>query len=147
MKQPMTWIVLANGEEVAIYRYEGRSADPVPLPRESFHAPPRAEFADEQGRSKSRMSTSMHRMAPHSGPDPELARFAGQIVEHLEEALRKGRFERLVLAAGPKVLGMIRSEMSDALAKSVCAELDKDLTQYTDRKLRDYLEDKVPAAL
>lgn len=147
MKQPTTWIVLADGAVAKIYEYQGRNADPVALPKENLEAPPQPEFGDEQGVSKSRMSASVHRMAPRTGPDPLLSDFAAEIVARLDDAVRRGKCERIVLAAGPKLLGLIRQAMDDALAAAVCAELDKDLTHFTTRELRDYMVDKVPTVV
>jgi protein required for attachment to host cells len=51
--------------------------------------------------------------------------FARQIAAELEHE-RQG-FDRLVLVAGPEMLGLLRAALSDSLRARVSAEVDKDL--------------------
>jgi protein required for attachment to host cells len=57
------------------------------------------------------------------------AEFAGKVCDLLKASLERGDFSRLVIAAGPHMLGKIRETLSESLSKVVLAELDKDLTE------------------
>jgi protein required for attachment to host cells len=57
----------------------------------------------------------------------ERSRFARHVLAALEAEWSMGACDRIVLAAGPKMLGALRDVMPKALAAKVAAELPKDL--------------------
>jgi protein required for attachment to host cells len=61
----------------------------------------------------------------------EEERFAATIAERLNRAAEENRFEHIVIAAPPKVLGELRREYSKKLQGKIVAEIDKDLTHHT----------------
>lgn len=65
--------------------------------------------------------------------------FAAYIVEVLEKGFTERAFERLYLIAPPAFLGHVRQLLLPQLAKTVAAEIDKDLTQQTAAEVRTYL--------
>jgi protein required for attachment to host cells len=81
-------------------------------------------------------------VAPRSSteePEPqevEARKFAHELARTLQVARASGAFERLVLVAPPKFLGMLRQELDRATAKLVVASLDK---EYTHESLEDTL--------
>ena len=130
MNTPKTWVIAAGGEIARVFDYSGGGKTPVPVSGETWHAEKEMDFVDKQGVGKSRIGASVHRMAPHTGPDHEHLVFARAIAGKLVEAQAAGRFERLVLCAAPAMLGLLRQEMPKALGEAVVAEFDKDLPNY-----------------
>ncbi|OZA16501.1 MAG: hypothetical protein B7Y02_03130 [Rhodobacterales bacterium 17-64-5] len=59
--------------------------------------------------------------------EQERIRFARHIVETLQDEWSTGNHDRIVIAAGPKLLGQLRDEMPAGLHAHVAAELHKDL--------------------
>jgi len=59
----------------------------------------------------------------------EEERFAATIAERLNRAAEENKFEHIVIAAPPKVLGELRHEYSKRLQGKILAEIDKDLTK------------------
>jgi protein required for attachment to host cells len=57
----------------------------------------------------------------------------------LDEKLKAGAFDRLVLVAAPQALGDIRKAMSGQLAEAVYGELAKDLTKVPNNELAKHL--------
>ena len=59
--------------------------------------------------------------------EQERIRFARHIVAAMSEEWAKGIHDRIVIAAGPKLLGELRDALSKALQPHVAKELHKDL--------------------
>jgi protein required for attachment to host cells len=66
-------------------------------------------------------------------------RFARRIGNELELARRDGRFERLVLMAGPAFIGLLRSALPERVRATLVAEVRKDLTQEDEQALLGFL--------
>jgi protein required for attachment to host cells len=79
-------------------------------------------------------------MAPRQDPhELEEQRFTEHVAAEINGAARMKKFERLILAAPPRTLGILRHAL-DAHARSlVSAELDKDLTKSTIPDLIEHL--------
>ena len=58
----------------------------------------------------------------------EFAVFAKELADFLEAARNKGYFERLYIAAGPVLLGLLRRSLHPSTVKLINGETDKDIT-------------------
>lgn len=73
--------------------------------------------------------------------DQERIRFARHIVSALAAEWAKGAYDRIVISAGPKMLGQLREEMPKALHAHVAAELHKDLMKIPVHELPSHFKD------
>jgi protein required for attachment to host cells len=65
--------------------------------------------------------------------------FAKQVAAELEQALKQGLFDRMILIAGPPFLGLLRAALPRALQSAVAAEVPKDLVHQSDEVVRQHL--------
>ncbi|NJO67722.1 MAG: host attachment protein [Rhodospirillales bacterium] len=65
--------------------------------------------------------------------------FAHEMADRLEDARKKGAFDRLVVVAPPEALGDLRAEFGKSLASLVSAEMPKDLTKVPIHALPEFL--------
>jgi protein required for attachment to host cells len=77
--------------------------------------------------------------ATGSPAEIERPRLAKHIVAALEAEWQKGGAGRIVLVAGPKMLGVLRQAMPRALAAEIVQEIDKDLSDIPDHALAAHL--------
>jgi protein required for attachment to host cells len=112
------WVFVGDGRKALLLRNEG-DADLLDLRR--------VEVREDETRPGGDQS-AVEPMERH-GIDEE--RFAAGIAERLNRAAEEGRFEHIVIAAPPKVLGELRREYSKKLQGKILAEIDKDLTHHT----------------
>ncbi len=75
-----------------------------------------------------------------SAAEIERPRLAKHIVAALAAEWAKGTSDRIVLAAGPKMLGALRDAMPKDLAHKVAAEVDKDLSDIPAHDLARHLD-------
>ena len=65
--------------------------------------------------------------------------FAKQLAERLNAARTEGEFSRLVLAAPPAFLGLLRDSLGKEVMDMVYAQVDKNLVQQPVEALRAYM--------
>lgn len=141
MKPIKTWIVLADAQTLRIAENDGPGKGIYGHKVEGLVAPPVTELSDAPGMTNAAVG-------PNRGgiSDPDLkgqaaAAFAEMIVAYLEDALREGAFDRLVLAAAPPMLGVLRQKLSEPLQTVLLADLSKDLNHVTLDALPAHLAD------
>ncbi|HKE96908.1 MAG TPA: host attachment protein [Povalibacter sp.] len=63
--------------------------------------------------------------------------FAHHVATQIDEARKRNEFEKLVIVAGPRMLGLIREGLSVPCRALVVAEVDKDLSHLDMQAIRD----------
>ena len=98
-------------------------------------------YADTPGRSQAAPGMASHGLDRHM-TDREQARegFAGAVIDAALGEWRKGGYDRLVLAAPPKMLGALRPKLPAELVAHLALDLDKDLTKLPAAELAEHLD-------
>ena len=82
-----------------------------------------------------------HTAEPETDPHSKEARkFARQIADLLEQARNERRYDRVVIAAAPAFLGVLRQELPDSVRKVLAGELDQDLVNLDAHQLEPRLQ-------
>jgi protein required for attachment to host cells len=141
------WILVANQSEARIYTAEtprGALIEIDRLEHEVGHSREGDLKSDRPGRSFERMGTIRHAMETEVDPkEQEAMRFAKQISDYLESGQQRGRFDGLVLVAGPHFLGLLRKALGPVTAKLVTQEIAKNLVQYDAEAIRGHLPERL----
>jgi protein required for attachment to host cells len=128
-----TWVVLADGEKALICENVGTPQAPrlqLRAKLEQDLAPDR-ELADDRpgrmpdpgiGQRSALEATDHHRLAKE--------RFAAEVAKKLNALAARDGMGRLVLAAPPQTLAVLRAELGPEAAHKLIAELPKTLTQH-----------------
>jgi protein required for attachment to host cells len=145
MKQPRTWILLADGAQARIIRQ--LKAEPESGERQADLAYEfekdslRAIMSDRPGRSFSSHDARRSAMEYRSDPVREQQKvFAGLLIADLEKRLQVGEFDRLAVIAEPRMLGLIRERLAKPLRDVVIAQIDKDLNRLPHAELVDAID-------
>ena len=138
-----TWFLVADRSVARIYESFGPISS---LHRVEEIAHPSGRLrsgeinADRPGRSQDSHGPHRHGLAREVSPTERLAlEFAKIIAEKLHAAQLAKRYSRLVLVAGPKLLGKIRVALYPSTANLVVASLDKDLEEIPEADLPQHL--------
>jgi protein required for attachment to host cells len=98
---------------------------------------------DRPGRSFDRMPAGRHGMDGERGArKQQRIRFAQRIARRIERARARNEFDRLVLVAAPRMLGLIRPHLSDASRALTAAEVRKDLTRRDATEIKTHVPKK-----
>ena len=138
-----TLILIADGAKAVIYKYNGPNNKLAPIKG--------GKLSHVNELSQDLVTTKRGRM-PDNGAgqcsalerptDPhehEKHVFAKEIADFVNG--KEPSFDRLIIAAAPKVLGDLRQLLSTNVKNKVSAELDKDLTHIPLIELPEHLQD------
>lgn len=97
---------------------------------------------DRYGRNTSRTSYSQaHTYSNEVDPiEQEQEKFAKALGRYLEQAWAEKRYERIVLIAPPKFLGLLRKHLSNHTRNSVEKAFPKDLSWFDSRSIMAYVK-------
>lgn len=138
-----TWIVVMDSSVANFYRMHRDASgtariDEVADAMEShLHHHSRDLKSDQPGRGfESGDSATRHAMEPrHDYHKLEKHDFVRAVAGALKSAHDAQKFERLVLVAPARSIGELRSELADAVRKTVWREIEKDLVKLNDHDL------------
>jgi protein required for attachment to host cells len=145
MHAKVTWILVADGQHAAVYRNDGpgKGLQAVPgLGGQRTGARSHDMMSDKPGRDQGFAGASgSSGMTPRSDPHETAERhFTEGVARQLDAAATDRKYERLILVAPPRTLGILRQALAAPTLKLVSAELDKDLTKSPVTDLAKHLE-------
>lgn len=140
-----TWILVADGAGARLFEQQGRGK-PLTLLRDLPHPEGKLKNrdidSDKHGRSFDSMGKGRHAMSTEQAPTDRVAeRFAKELAQTLDQGRLQKSYDRLVLVADPVFLGTLRTALPEALAGTVTATVNKDLTHVNERDLPEHLGD------
>ena len=147
MKPIRTYILIADGARAHLLLSEGRGKPLTEVPDSDIRADLKADqelSSDRPGRVHESANVSRHAIEREDLHRKEKTRFAQSLAESLEKRLANREFERLVIAAAPETLGVIRAALSDKVRAVILAEVAKDLTKIPNPQIRAHLGKDLP---
>lgn len=140
-----TWILVAHDAGARFFENDGPGKG-IELVDEIAHAEGRErdrDFdADRPGRSFRKHSADPRRAAMSRSQTPHdraVSDFARELGQKLQQARVQNRYERLVLVAPPRFLGLLRSALDSPTSQLVVGSLDKDLAAAKEPELIKHL--------
>ena len=136
-----TWILSANRSGASLFESEGKSLrrlQDIPHPQGDLQD--RETGTGRPGRSFDSMGQGRHAMSTEQKPIEHIAQ---QFALELAELLNKGRiahaYDKLVLMAEPKFLGLLRAALDKNTAALVVQTVGKDIPNINEADLAKYL--------
>ena len=128
-----TWVVLVDGEKALICENTGTQR----APRLRLHAkmaqelePNREMAADRPGRMPDNGRNQRSAMEETDFNRQAKERFVAEVAARVNRLAGKTEIGRMVVAAPPQLLSVLRDELDEGLRGRVIAELPKTLTQH-----------------
>jgi protein required for attachment to host cells len=147
MKKRETWVLVADSARAHVYRLKRveKVLDPAwqhePV---GSRLPSKAIGSDRPGRTFDSVGGGRHAKEPPTDPARyEKERFAHDVIERLEDDMKRHAFEKLIIVAAPQFLGDLRAAMSPQLAGCVELELNKDLSKLKPSEIFEHLRDVI----
>ncbi len=147
MKPIRTYILVADGARAHLLLSEGRSKPltEVPGSRQRQDIKPDHEMSAERpGRVHESANPARHAIERDDLHRREKERFAQTLAMDLERRLANHEYDRLVIAAAPETLGVIRSALSDKVRAVILSEVAKDLTKLPNAQVKANLGEDLP---
>lgn len=142
------WVVVADAATCRIYATDEWMGD-YTLLAERANERAHLDVADIQSdrRGATRAGPGLERSAldpRHDPRDLERQKWAREIADHLDRARGEGQWERIVVAAPPRLLGQLRAELSEATRRALVASIDKDLVKTPAHQLPEVIRAQLP---
>lgn len=140
--EPGTWVLVLDGEKALVLENVATAAAPnlqVVRKEEQENPPDREQKSDRAGRQVDSAGSQVSAMEETDFHRLEKERFADQMAEYLYLAAHRGRYDRLILVAGPQILGALRPKLHAEVASRVVAEVPKTLTNHPIGKIEKVL--------
>lgn len=138
-----TWVVVADSSRARILQADKplgplEEVEMLDHPQARMHD--QALTTDLPGRAFDSAGSGRHAMEQHELPKhQEAVVFARELADRLEQACRQGTCARLVIAAAPAFLGLLRKQLNGGTVKLISAEIDKNLVGLDPVKIRELL--------
>ena len=143
------WVVVADSARARVFRAESRIGALEELEAMVDNQGRLHDgdmYTDEQTRRLELGGNSYHQSNDYEPPESHervnARRFAKQVADYLRRGALDKRYERLVLAAGPEFLGVLRHELDGNTRSRLSLELPKDLSKMRADELRSYLPER-----
>ncbi len=102
------------------------------------------EYADDRGRSRAAPGMAQHAVGSRNAEEvQERELFARHVARTAQDLWRRGSYDRLVLAAPPRMLGLLRERLGNELMSNLVVDLAKDLLKVPLRDLPAHFEDHI----
>lgn len=137
------WVSAFNGSELRLLKYKGPNQDLELLEDLKFEKPHQLSqdlISSKRGRiflSASKNRSAMERtIDPHEKAKLEALQASIQYLEKYADA-----FDRLVLAAPPRILGELRKILPESIKRKEIVELHKDITHLHVKEMPSHLKE------
>ena len=147
MKPIRTYILVADGARAHLFLSEGRGKPLTEVAGSELHQdiPPDHEIGgDRPGRVQESATIARHAIERDDLHRREKERFAANLAADLDRRLAKNEYGRLIIAAAPETLGMIRQALSEKVRSVILAEVAKDLTKLSSPQVKAHLGEDLP---
>jgi len=136
------WVVVADQSKARIFTVadpRGELLDVGELEHPEARDREQTMTTDRPGRGFDSQGQGSHAMGSTDEPGKQdTIRFVKQIADHVRAAQNEGRCNRLLLVAGPTLLGLLRESLK-TLSGLKISEIEKNLGQYDAREIRKHL--------
>jgi protein required for attachment to host cells len=126
-------VLVGDGRKALFFRNKGDALHPnlvVERVLDRENPPTDEQGTDQPGRTLGPPGPAKSAVEPTDWHHLAEERFAKDIAAALYRRAHAGRFDKLVVVAPPKVLGVLRKEMHKEVTARITAELPKELTSH-----------------
>lgn len=142
MKPKCTLVLIANEHEARILENHGPGRGLEEL--ETLARAKQTRYADTTGRSRAGPGMARHGLDRSTTErEHDRDRFAEDVAEMARARWAQGGYDRAVLAAPPKMLGVLRRILDPALSAAMSGELNKDLLKVAPIDLPAHFNDVI----
>lgn len=143
MKPVRTLILLASESEMRLLQNAGvgKGLSERLSRKASDFDDTATRYSDAPGHSQAGPGMAGHGFDRSSSErDQHRTAFARHVIELTQDEWSRGSYDRVLIAAAPRMLGELRGLLPIPLAAALMADLDKDLTGFELRDLLRHLE-------
>lgn len=128
MKPIVTWVVLGNARDAKVLANSGPGKGLSEVNGAVWQADEANEARDRAGMGHSIGGPGVSAVDKVDQQLKSETEFAKTLAQHLSKAFDEKQFQRLIIVAGPHMLGLLRAALDPALSAALVGEVAKDLS-------------------
>ena len=159
---PTTWVIAADSSRARIFEVSERG-DKLQEIEDMFNPEGRQQEREVVTDREGRFGQGANAGSSPSNPGPgarsnqahtaepqqtirehDIEMFTKQVVRYIDQARNEHRFDKLRVIAAPKMLGLIRQNLSKEAQKMVEEEIPKNIAGLEEREVAEYLRQNKP---
>jgi len=142
MRGETTLIVALNGGSARFFWRGRRNGAVVELAQLAMHAPASAPPRDRPPRVQDRLGPARHAIEPRQSVRAAAEkRFVESVAEAIDRCLAEQGFTRLVVCAGPRAMGLLRTSLSQQAHGCLRGAVQKDLVREAPAEIAERLSE------
>ena len=145
MKPVVTWILLANTRQVSVMVNRGPGKGLAQLNGKSLTSQEADLPRDKAGVSHSIGGPGVSAVEQADPQHKIDAAFAKSVAQWLSKERAAKEFDRLIVVAGPHMLGLLRAALSSDVQAVLIAEIAKDLSGQSVEAVTSHIDDFIAA--
>lgn len=142
-----TWILVADRARARLFtpNADGDALDELKdFVNPDGRKPYKAYNYDKPPRTIESVGSARHAIEPKTTPEEKVAaRFAHELNDVLERGRVDHSYERLILAAPPRFLGVLQKALGKQVRSCVVAQVDKDLSTMPAQEIQQQLAPQI----
>jgi protein required for attachment to host cells len=157
-----TWVIAADSERARIFELSDRG-DKLQEIEDMFNPEGRQQEREINTDREGRFAQGANAGSSPSNPGPgarsnpghtaepqqtirehDIEMFTKQVVRYIDQARNEHRFDKLRVIAAPKMLGLIRQNLSKEAQKMVEEEIPKNIAGLEEHEVAEYLRQNKP---
>ncbi len=141
--QPTIWVLVADGKEAQAYLWQSHALTPIPdFKLEAESLKDYDVSRRDLGSVFESSNTVRHNVQPRLDVHDEIRdHFAKAILDFLNHASEKEMFDKLIVAAPDKLLGLIRKGLTKKTQERLIADVPKNWTHCDGAELIQHVKD------
>ena len=140
-----TWVIVADQENTKFYEVDNRDFHMTCIDQLDNDPEERMDGLRQRGAVSrvSRQSNIRSLVNENSLQRRMLRSYVNQIVDYLELGRSLNHYQKLIIVAGPELMGMIKSKLSKSTMRMLQKSLTKDYTRFKQHEVASFLDDDV----
>lgn len=127
MARKTTWVATFDGAEARVFTKDRETGYLQALENEGLSGPHRPAVESERATTYAGAGAGRSGVEPTTPPEVMLeTTFIQKVADRLADRAQKGAFDRLIVAAGPRALGVFRKHAPEPLKEKIVVEVDRD---------------------
>jgi protein required for attachment to host cells len=115
----VTWVLVADGGRARVFQTQGIALDLQEI----------EDLVSTEGTGTGLTDKEAEVLDRNERKEKLEAKFSKRVAEYLEQGRSQQKYHRLIIAAEPKFLGMVRGDLSEEVRRLIFEEVSEDLTE------------------
>ena len=128
----VTWVIVANGDRARLFKSQGITLDLQEID----------DLVNTEGHGTGLTDKEAEVLDEGERKEKLKAKFAKRVAEYVEQGRLQQKYQRLIIAAEAKFLGMVRADLSEETRRLIFEQVNEDFSELDVDEVQNRLRKK-----